>query len=154
MNDRFARMLGLAGPGVVVFCAVAVGLFFDLAAATLVLAGAALLGAILTLWASLQALFGNAPMTTDEAIALAHLGAVDERKRAILQALKDLQFDNSVGKIAQSDYDALVSSYRREAKGLLRAMDADVASRRDNAVAYVNKHRRRAAAREKTRASR
>jgi len=141
MTDRLVRTLTVAVLGVVILGVTMAGVLLDRGAATLVLAATALLGAIAGLWASLQALLGNAPMTIEEAIAFAHASEAEERKRAILQALKDLQFDHSVGKIGQSDYDMLVLSFRGQAKRLLRSMDEDVASRRAAASAYVAEHR-------------
>jgi hypothetical protein len=140
MNGRLARVSAVAAPGVAVLGTVLAGIFFDLGVAVLVLAACALLGAIAALWASLQAVSGNTPMTIDEAITLTHVDAADERKRAILRTLKDLELDFGVGKIGQDDYQALVNRYRREAKGLLRASDESSACVRAKAAAYVAEH--------------
>lgn len=140
MNDRLARVSAVAAPGAAVLGAVLAGVFYDLGVAVLVLATCALLAAIAALWASLQAVSGNTPMTIDEAITLTHADAVDERKRAILRTLKDLELDFGVGKIGHDDYLALVNRYRREAKGLLRTSDESAASVRAEAAAYVTEH--------------
>jgi hypothetical protein len=137
MSDRLARLLRAATPAVFILGVISAGAFCDLAVAMLVFAGAALLGAVAALWASLQALAGDVPMTIDEAIALAHPGAAEERKREILRTLKDLDVDFGVGKIGQGDYETLVTQCRREAKGLLRASDETSASVRAAAAAYV-----------------
>jgi hypothetical protein len=140
MNDRLARLSAVAAPGMAVFGTVLAGVFWDLGVAVLVLAACALLCAIAALWASLQAVAGNTPMTIDEAITLTHADAADERKRAILRTLKDLELDFGVGKIGRDDYQALVNRYRREAKGLLRASDESSTSVRAAAAAYVAEH--------------
>ena len=56
---------------------------------------------------------------------------------AVLQALKDLEFERSVGKIAEADYEEIVGRYRAEAKRLLRAVDEDLGPLRERASAYV-----------------
>jgi hypothetical protein len=139
MSDLLLRALA---PGAVVFATALAVVFGDLGVAVLVLAASALLGAIAALWTSLQALSGNVPMTIDEAITLANADAVDERKREILQTLKDLDLDFGVGKIGQEDYDALVARCRREAKGLLRAGDEVSASIRATASTYLTEQSR------------
>jgi hypothetical protein len=133
-NGRFS---GVGVAAAIVLGTVLAGVFCDLGAAMLVLAACALLGAIAALWASLQAVSGNAPMTIDEAINLAGAGAADERKREILQTLKDLDLDFGVGKIEQDDYQAIVTRYRSEAKDLLRASDASSTAVRAKAAAYL-----------------
>jgi hypothetical protein len=137
MSDQLTRLLRAATPTVFILCVISAGAFCDLGVAVLVFAGAALLGAIAALWASLQALTGNVPMTIDEAIALANPAAAEERQRQILQTLKDLEVDFGVGKIGRDDYETLVTECRREAKGLLRATDETSASVRAAAAAYV-----------------
>jgi ribosomal protein L40E len=141
VTDRLARLVGPAALAMTVLATVLAGVLVDLGVALLVLAAAALFAAIGALWASLQALSGNVPLTIDEAIALAHADAADERKREILQTLKDLELDYGVGKIGSDDYHALLSRYRGEAKGLLRASDENAAPVRARAAAYVQEHR-------------
>jgi len=103
----------------------------------LTLAGGVLLIVISILWASVRTLSGDAPITLEEAIALGAPTAAEEQKRAVLQALKDLEFERSVGKIAEADYEELVARYRAEAKRLLRAVDENLAPLREQAAAYV-----------------
>jgi len=115
----------------------AMGSFYGVGTAVLTLAGGVLLIVISILWASVRTLAGDAPITLDEAIALGAPTAVEEQKRAVLQALKDLEFERSIGKIADADYEELVGRYRAEAKRLLRAVDEDLAPLRERAAAYV-----------------
>ena len=63
---------------------------------------------IALLWASVRTLAGDAPITLEEAIALASPSTVEEQKRAVLQALKDLEYERSIGKISEPDYEELV----------------------------------------------
>jgi hypothetical protein len=120
-----------------IVCALVVGFTYGLGTAILVLAGGVLLGIISILWASVRTLSGDAPITLEEAIMLAAPSAAEEQKRAVLQALKDLEYERSVGKIAEGDYQELLQRYRAEAKRLLRAVDEDLAPLRAKANAYL-----------------
>lgn len=92
-------------------------------AGLMTLAGLALVGAILLAWNSVQSLTGEAAMSLDEALGMAAPSAEEERKRAILRALKDLEYERSVGKVSEADYAELSNQYRNEAKELLRALE-------------------------------
>lgn len=111
----------------VVLLAVVVGLEFGLGSALLVLAGGTLLGGILLFWISLQGLAGQGDLTLDEAMSLAAPSAEEEQKQAVLRALKDLEFERSVGKITDDDYRELSERYRNEAKALLLMVDRNMA---------------------------
>lgn len=113
--------------------ALIVGLAIGLGPAFLVLAGGILLGAVMLLWSSLGRLTGESPLTLDEAIGLAAPSAEEERKRSVLRALKDLDYERSVGKISEEDYADLSARYRTEAKALLRALETGLAPRRKTA---------------------
>jgi DNA-binding transcriptional ArsR family regulator len=117
--------------------ALAMGAVYGVGTALLTLAGGVLLIVISILWASVRTLSGDAAITLEEAIALGAPTAAEEQKRAVLQALKDLEFERSVGKIAEADYEELVARYRAEAKRLLRAVDENLAPLREQAAAYV-----------------
>jgi hypothetical protein len=56
----------------------------------------------------------------------------------VLRALKDLEFERSVGKISEEDYRALVAKYRAEGKRLIRALDEDAQPRRERVEGLVN----------------
>lgn len=107
----------------VVTSAVLVGWKIGFGAALLLLAGATLVLAIALLWSSVQNLTGEAPMTLEEALTLGAPSAEDERKRAVLRALKDLEFERSVGKLSEEDYAIQSARYRQEAKELLRNLE-------------------------------
>jgi hypothetical protein len=113
--------------------AVAMGLGVGLGPAFLVLAGGMLLGAVMLLWSSLGRLTGESPLSLDEAIGLAAPSAEEERKRSVVRALKDLDYERSVGKISEEDYADLSARYRSEAKDLLRSLDSGLAPLRKSA---------------------
>ena len=133
---RFRSLAWLLPVGGVV-AALAMGAVYGVGTALLTLAGGVLLLVISIMWASVRTLSGDAAITLEEAIALGAPTAAEEQKRAILQALKDLEFERSVGKIAEADYEELVGRYRTEAKRLLRVVDEDLAPLREKAAAYV-----------------
>ena len=118
--------------GVVVLAAV-LGHFFGLGFGLLVVAGGTLVGSIWLLWASLQGIGGDAPITLEEALSLGAPSAEEEQKRAVLRALKDLEYERAVGKISDADYATLAEHYRTEAKRLLRAVDEDLGPERQRA---------------------
>lgn len=130
------RVFGVAAlwiaPATVIF-AVAIGLSVGLGPAFLVLAGGMLLGAVMLLWSSLGRLTGESPLTLDEAMGLAAPSAEEERKRAVVRALKDLDYERSVGKISEEDYADLSARYRAEAKELLKSLDSGLAPLRKSA---------------------
>ena len=136
--DRVARALWWALPLLTIAAATIVGLSYGFGTAILVAAGGVLLGVIAILWASVRTLAGDAPLTLDEALALGAPSAAEEQKRAVLQALKDLEYERSVGKVADADYEELLQRYRTEAKRLLRAVDEDLAPLRAKATAYID----------------
>jgi hypothetical protein len=136
MRVELALRWGL--PLASIACALVVGFTYDLGTAILVLAGGLLLGVIAILWSSVRTLSGDAPITLEEAVMLGAPSATEEQKRAVLQALKDLEYERSVGKIAEADYQELLHRYRTEAKRLLRAVDEDLAPLRAKAQAYLD----------------
>ncbi len=111
-------------PAVTVVTAVVVGLAFGVELSLLVVAGGALAGVIALLWASVQSLTGESPLTLEEAMTLGAPSAEEEQKRAVLRALKDLEFERGVGKISEEDYVELSARYRAEAKRLMQILDA------------------------------
>jgi hypothetical protein len=99
---------------------VGAGWILGLSASILVLAGLALAGAVFLGYSSLLALAGDAELSLDEALTLVAPSAEEEQKRAVLRALKDLEYERAVGKISAADYDELVARYRADAKRLLQ----------------------------------
>jgi hypothetical protein len=120
-------------PLTVVVLAVVLGQILGLGFSLLVVAGGALGGSIWLIWSSLQGLGSDAPITLEEALSLGAPSAEEEQKRAVLRALKDLEYERAVGKISEEDYASLAEHYRSEAKRLLRAVDRDLSPERERA---------------------
>jgi hypothetical protein len=130
-------------PAAALALVVALGGVYGLATGLLATAGAMLLGAIALLWSSVQRLTGQTPMSLDEALGMAVPSAEEERKRAVLRALKDLEYERSVGKISEEDYRELSSRYRQEAKILLRALDERAEPAHDRVERLLEKRLRK-----------
>jgi hypothetical protein len=120
-------------PLTVLLLAAVLGHFFGLGFSLLIVAGGTLGGSIWLIWSSLQGLGGDAPITLEEALSLGAPSAEEEQKRAVLRALKDLEYERAVGKISDEDYASLAEHYRTEAKRLLRAVDRDLSPERERA---------------------
>jgi hypothetical protein len=120
-------------PLAVVAAAVLFGNIFGLGLGLLIVGGGVLFGSIWLIWSSLQGLGSDAPITLEEALSLGAPSAEEEQKRAVLRALKDLEYERAVGKISDEDYASLAEHYRGEAKRLLRAVDADSGPGRERA---------------------
>jgi hypothetical protein len=120
-------------PLAVLLGAVLLGNLFGLGLGLLIFAGGTLGAAIWLIWSSLQGLGSDAPITLEEAISLGAPSAEEEQKRAVLRALKDLEYERAVGKISDDDYASLAEHYRGEAKRLLRAVDRDLSPERERA---------------------
>jgi len=123
----------VALPVVTIVGAVVAGVSFGVEIALLVVAAGALAGVIALLWASVQALTGESPLTLDEALTLGAPSAEEEQKRAVLRALKDLDFERGVGKISEDDYTELSTRYREDAKRLIQLIDAGSEFERERA---------------------
>jgi hypothetical protein len=117
--EALRAFLPLAGAVIVIVTGVLVGVEVML----LVLAFFALLGVIALLWASVQSLTGQSPLTLDEALTLAAPSAEEEQKRAVLRALKDIEYELSVGKISPEDHAEFSARYRAEALRLMQRLD-------------------------------
>ncbi|WP_159397989.1 zinc ribbon domain-containing protein [Sorangium cellulosum] len=144
LERQIVRHARYVVPLAVLVLAVVAGLLSGPPAVILVLAGGALVGVIAILWASLRVLVGETPLSGADAYALGAPSAEEEQKQAVLRALKDLEFERSVGKISDEDYAELVAKYRAEAKRLLRLLDAGAQPRRDQVAELVAKRLRRA----------
>jgi hypothetical protein len=113
------------------------------AMAILLLAGSALISVIALLWGSVRTLLGETPLSGADAYAIGAPRAEEEKKRAVLRALKDLEFERSVGKISEEDYRVLYVKYRTEAKRLLRILEEEAQPRRQGVEAMIQKRLRR-----------
>ncbi len=136
-DDRRVAQVGLTAAALVIAGAVAAGLIFGPATAVLILAAGAFIAVISLFWSSLRTLLGETPLSGADAYAIGAPRAEEEQKRAVLRALKDLEFERSVGKISEEDYRRLVSHYRDQAKRLLRLLDEEAKPLRDRAEELV-----------------
>jgi hypothetical protein len=121
---RPAVPLSFLLPSTTLLGAAVAGALVGIEVSLLVIAGGALIGVIALLWASVQSLTGESPLTLEEALSLGAPSAEEEQKRAVLRALKDLEYERSVGKITQEDYVELSNRYRAEARRLMHLLDA------------------------------
>jgi hypothetical protein len=109
------------------------GALLGIEIALLVAAACALTLVVGFAWASVQSLAGDSPLTLDEALTLGQPSAEEEQKRAVLRALKDLEYERSVGKISDQDYAELSTRYRDEAKRLIQRVDESLTPARERA---------------------
>jgi hypothetical protein len=138
LERKIADAVKFGVPIATALLAIMAGMFIDVSTAILVLAAGALVGVIAMFWSSLRALLGETPLSGADAYAFgAPPRAEEEQKRAVVRALKDLEFERSVGKISDDDYNVLVAKYRAEAKRLLQLLDEDAVPRREKAEALV-----------------
>ncbi|MEM6788939.1 MAG: hypothetical protein AAF715_15570 [Myxococcota bacterium] len=137
-GTRTAARISSVAPLVVVGLAVAAGGALGVGYAVLVLAAGTLIAAIGGFWTSLRALFGASRLTTEEAFAIGAPTAEEEQKRAVLRAIKDLEFEHGVGKISDADFKVLMARYRREARQLLKRIDTSHEPDRARAERIVN----------------
>jgi hypothetical protein len=75
-------------------------------------------------------LTGSASLGFEEALGMGAPSKAEEEKRAVLRALKDLEYERSVGKISPEDYAELSAKYRAEAKRLIQTLDEALAPAR------------------------
>jgi len=130
------------GIGVLVILA---GVFVDAPTAILVAAAGALIAVIAVFWSSLRTLLGETPLSGADAYVFSAPPRVEEeQKRAVLRALKDIEFERNVGKISEEDYAQLATKYRGEAKRLLQAIDEKSKAGRERAETLVLKKLRQA----------
>jgi hypothetical protein len=93
----------------------------------IVLTSATLLAALAALFTSLRAAFGGTravPLAAGP--GLPDRAALEDEKNALLRALKDLEYEHEVGKIADADYERLEHAYRLRAKQVLADLDRDL----------------------------
>lgn len=108
-------------------------------------AAAGVLVLVITLmWSSVQSLTGGAPIGFEEALSMGAPSKVEEEKRAVLRALKDLEYERSVGKISPEDYAELSSKYRAEAKRLIQSLDETLGAAREEVEKAIQRRLERA----------
>ena len=113
-------LAGLAGATAVVFAAK------DTSPAGIVLlsltvGASAWLG--LTAWRTLMPLFGFHRSMTTEVLGGRTRASLEREKVLVLRAIKDLEFDRAMGKVAEKDFIEMSARLRTRAAGLLRQLD-------------------------------
>src|SRR4051812_42817926 len=132
-----ARIKRWAAPLITLLAAAIAGTLYGVQLVVLILAAAALLLVIWLLWSSVQALTGESELTFEEAFSLGARSAEEEQKRAVLRALKDLEYERSVGKISDDDYHEYAARYRAEAKRLIQGLEQNLAEGRKQVEAEL-----------------
>jgi len=138
-QELATRHVAAIAAAVVIVVAVPLGIAKGAPAVVLWLAFALLSGAVLLFWETLRLVLdpaqpGDADEGDDDGAAL---GALEARKRAALQALRDLEFERSIGRIGEEDHQALDARYRAEARDAMRAVDEGIGPRRAMAEAML-----------------
>lgn len=139
LEDLIVRWTVPLFPAIVVVAAGIMGAIRGAPGAVLVLAGGMLVVVIAAFWRSLRVLVGEAPLSLEATLWHGQAPQEDEKKQAVLRALKDLEYERSVGKLGDEDYKQLSAKYRAEAKALLRAQDAALAPAREKAEDLIAK---------------
>ena len=123
---------------------VAAGVIAGVQVAFLALAAGVLLLIIALFWSSVQSLTGGATIGFEEALGMGAPSKVEEEKRAVLRALKDLEYERGVGKISPEDYAELSAKYRAEAKRLIQSVDEALGPARTEVEKAIEKRLDRA----------
>ena len=94
---------------------------------------------MIALWSSLRAALGGAAngevlASNDEPEGHA---ALRDEKKSLLRAMKDLEYEHTVGKISDDDFQRLDAAYRVRAKEVLSLLDRDFAPYRARAEALL-----------------
>lgn len=123
-RDELARYVPAIAAGVVLVVAIPLGLTRGAPAVVLWLAFTALASAVLFFWEALRTTLdptapGDEVETDDEGVP----AELEARKKAALQALRDIEFERSIGRLSDDDFKGLEKKYRDEARAAMRAID-------------------------------
>jgi hypothetical protein len=92
-------------------------------AVMLFLTGAALLWSVLWLYRSLAALATDPPAASGTRLGGGARRELERDKRNLLKAIKELEFDHSMGKLSDADFHEIAARYRASAVALMRRLD-------------------------------
>lgn len=92
-----------------------------LISATIAAAGLAAAG----FYRTLSPLVGEPPSASGEALSERARAVLVREKALVLRSLKDLEFDRSMGKVSQSDFDEMARRLRARALSLMQQLDED-----------------------------
>ena len=103
-----------------------------------IIAVAAMLGGLASLWLSLTLALSDevpgvarADLTSDARLALL------TEKEALLQEIRDIAFELDAGKLSDLDYEQINAKLRAEARHVLHELDAGAEGFRDQAEALI-----------------
>ena len=123
-RDELARHVPWIGVALVVAVAIPVGILRGAPSVVLWLAFTALASAVLLFWEALRTALD--PTSAGDAIDIDDEGVpaeLETRKKAALQALRDIEFERSIGRLSEDDFKGLEVKYRDEARAAMRAID-------------------------------
>jgi hypothetical protein len=143
-SSELLRKLTKVIPPLWLLAVVVVGVVVGIQLAFLVLAAGVLTLVIALMWTSVQSLTGGASLGFEEALGMGAPSKVEEEKRAVLRALKDLEYERGVGKISAEDYAELSAKYRAEAKRLIQSVDEALGPARSEVEKAIEKRLERA----------
>jgi len=131
----------LAGAlAVALFGALGLGVLRGLPSAVLWLAFSALSGAVVLFWETLRLVLDPlAPGDAHEDDEESATRGLSARKRSALRALKELEFERSLGRISEEDFQGLSTQYRTEARAAMQALDDDLGTWRSEAAALLER---------------
>lgn len=105
----------------------------------IIVASAAMVGGLVSLWLSLSLALSNevlggarAELTTDARVALL------AEKEGLLHEIRDVSFEHDAGKLSDQDFEELNAKLRAQARHVLHALDEGVESFRDEAEALIS----------------
>ncbi len=140
---RVLALLRKGLPALWLLAVIAAGVVSGIELAFLIAAAGVVVLVIVLMWTSVQSLTGSASLGFEEALGMGAPSKVEEQKRSVLRALKDLEFERSVGKISAEDYSELSAKYRAEAKRLMQTLDDSQGPARAQVEALLAKRLRR-----------
>ena len=111
-----------AAVGAVVVGAVVLARVYGIGESILLLAAGALVLVVTFVFRALQSI--AEPSDEDILAELAPTFA-DERKRSALRALREIEYERTLGKLNENDFTDLSAHYRQEAKRAMRAVDEE-----------------------------
>ncbi len=144
LTPELIGLLRKVVPAAWLLAAVVAGFVFGVQIVLLVLAAGALTLVITVMWSSVQSLTGGTALGFEEALGMGAPSKVEEEKRAVLRALKDLEYERGVGKISPEDYAELLAKYRADAKRLIQSVDEALGPARQEVEAALEQRLTRA----------
>ncbi len=88
-------------------------------------------GASIALYRALVPLVGKERALRAETLGHRARAALEREKTLVLRSIKELEFDQAMGKLAQEDFDEMSQRLRARAVGLMRQLDASHAAPRE-----------------------